>query len=372
MSSKRARFTLLIVLSALLLAALPTSYAQDVTPSYQALVRFEDQYHLWDVATGDLTLLPGLTDVEWTSASWSPDGAYLLVSPYGEDNCCSGLYDVERQEWDTQTFGREAVWSPTGRYIISARDDENSAELVLNDWLTGVETKLHVIETQQSRFIFTSLEWSPDEQTIFFVSVYDVTGGSMNFASLYHLPSGNIYELSAGMEVGNVDYYPVWSPNGEYLLLRMEIVSPYTSFNLAQFDVGDIYLINAHTGERNRITHTLYEYEMAYSWSEDGETIRYVIPQTVEIPLDEAVNMADFTSESDEISKLPLLEQEGFTMIDTSLDKEWQVWIFWNGCTLISLNVETEASFQLGVSGQDCQPTLFIEWRPVPPPDTAD
>lgn len=368
MNRSRASSLVLFILSALLLAALPTSNAQDAAPSYQALVRFEDQYHLWDVATGELTLIPGLADVEWTRSSWSPDGAYLLVSPYGEDNCCSGLYDVERQKWDTRTFGREAVWSPTGNYIASTQFDEDSTELILFNWLTQTEYTLYTFETHGSDTEIREVAWSPDELTIFFVLAYDVSGGSANYAHLYYLPSDYIYTV--GLELFNVTYNPIWSPNGQYLLLRLEIISPYTSFSLAQLDVGDIYLINAHTGERHRITNTPYEYEISYGWSEDGKSIQYSVFQTVEVSLSEAESMEDAISESVEISKLPLLEQRGFFLTSTSSDEQWQVWKDDN-CVMISLNVETEASFQLGDSELDCQPTTFIDWRPLPPLNDA-
>jgi WD40 repeat protein len=209
MSSKRARFTLLILLFAWLLAALPTSHAQDAAPTYQALVRFEDQYHLWDMATGDLTLLHGLADVEWTQSSWSPDGAYLLVSPYGENNCCSGLYDVERQMWDARIFESRAVWSPNGRYIAWSRHNDETSEIVLLDRESQEESVIYSIDYRGWFKGFQSLSWSPDSQSIFFVLFWERLGGRNNYARVFHFPSQEVFIVDEGLDAWYAGYNPV-------------------------------------------------------------------------------------------------------------------------------------------------------------------
>jgi Tol biopolymer transport system component len=292
------------------------------------------------------------------------------VFPYGENNCCSGLYDVERQAWDTRTFGGAAVWSPTGNYIASTSFNENSAELILHDWDQGTERVLYTIQTYDYRGILSNLEWSPDEQAIFFVESSSLIGGNNNYARVIYLPLNQVYSVSDDFDTWYVAYSPLWSPTGRYLLISLQVTAT-EPFAGDDTEMGDLYLFDAHTGERHRITNTPFQYEASFGWSEDGETIIYVVPQTIEVSLTNALNLGDSVTDLNEIPEMPILQQQGFLLISTSSDEQWQVWKDDN-CVMLSLNVETEASFQLGVSGQDCQPTLFIEWRPVPPPDTAD
>jgi Tol biopolymer transport system component len=336
-----------------------------IEAQYEALIKFEDRYVLWNVVTDTLTELPDLEVLQYRRPIWSPDGNYLLIYPYGEDNCCTGVYDVVRQTWDEHQFENYAVWSPSGEFILHTIEHESEIELVLYNWATGDSEVIYSIEVDVFGAGISDLSWSPDSQSIFFIEYSGGMGGTFNAGNVLYLPTRAVFSLNDGNDTWYARYDPNWSPNGRYLLFWMQTTAPIVRASSIVHDaeVGDVYLMDTYTGERHRVTNTPLESEFGIRWSEDGRQIIFTLNQDVTVSLEDALLLDDPLTDRSVIPELSALEEDGYSASIPSPDGRWEVWTSFNGCELRIINQLGEMVSYL--SNYEMCENFFVSWRPL-------
>ena len=367
----KRRLVLCLCLIGCLLAALP-ALAQEGPRGNQLLLIMEDQSALWDAARGEYEFLPAVDVAELTDSvqrwKWSPDGRYLLVTSYAVTPPEIRLYDVEAQAWDGRIFGKDAAWSPDGRSIAYVHDIEMGAELLLYDWDQETSTVLYSVRGEDIHAEGLSQpEWSPSGTSLFFIYYVWRFGGSTNYMHLLDLITNEVHELSGQWYAS---YNPIWSPDGSYFLVYPRATAPYVHLSIIVTDAGegDIFLYDAHSGERQRITHTPLQAERNIRWSEDGQTILYDVTETRAVALADAFTLPQ-TAEDVTIPEAPQVQFDGaINVLAVSPDGALQAWST-RGCGLIVSDAEGNWVNDVTVERTEtgCPQLEVIGWRPLPP-----
>ena len=115
-----------LISAALVFLTIPflLAHAQDDAneTDYEALIVFEEKYHLWNVVTGRLTELPDLEVLQYSSPKWSPDGnrLALVLSKTGAPKIY--VLDLNTKHLSQITFGSsidtEPFWLADGQNIV--------------------------------------------------------------------------------------------------------------------------------------------------------------------------------------------------------------------------------------------------------------
>jgi WD40 repeat protein len=166
---------------------------------------------LWDVENGDeIRQFEGAVTGRWESATFSPDGKYVLAGggngvlhPVGADNNPVLMWDVETGEAVRQFVGHTQLVfslgvSPDGRYLATTSFD-NSARLW--DMETGEEVRRFAPYPTWTY----GAAFSPDGRFL-------LSGGGSSYARLLNVESGEVVlefdpDVSA-LAAGRVDYSP--------------------------------------------------------------------------------------------------------------------------------------------------------------------
>lgn len=142
----------------------------------------------------------------------SPDGARLVAVTSGEGRSGLAIFDNEGQRLKKWTFDNNdyqfgnPVWSPDGSMLAVAVWHAGSRDLYLIDPESGEQTPLW-----QDAAVDFYPSWSPDGQYLVFTS--DRTEGVFNLHA-YHLASRSLYQLT---DVLGGAFDPSVSPDGKTL-----------------------------------------------------------------------------------------------------------------------------------------------------------
>jgi TolB protein len=252
-------------------------------------------------------------EMEVLDASWSPDGSQLAITqvvgnlyPILDTRVAVVNRDGTAQRFlDTRQSSR-ATWSPNGQWIAYARRQDGTREWIV--FLIRPDGSERINLTERSGLQGFPTSWSPDSRFLLVSSgrkAYDnvvahgddgdgwwniyrldvATGESMPLTSLTNASSGmadwspdgsrivfvsgrdgrqQIYMMSAnGQNVqrlsdgeGN-DWYPVWSPDGQFIAF---------SRSFGRASTMDIYRMHADGSDLINITNSA-EDDMILDWS---------------------------------------------------------------------------------------------------------
>jgi hypothetical protein len=131
--------------------------------------------------------------------------------------------------------------------------------------------------------------WSPSIRRILFLDYYSIFGGTLNCLNLINSGGGDPITLYCAK---SASYDPLWSPDGEWLLLDLE--QQYSS-PPDDGEYGDVFLFNAENGIRYQLTNTSAVAEGNLRWALAGEQIQFAADEN-EI----TINMADIIGLADD------------------------------------------------------------------------
>ncbi len=198
---------------------------------------YSDTLKLLDVKTGrDVTVFNGMGFSHISSASFSPDGRYIVT----------GLYDGILKLWDVNAskevecfYGTghsdciiTAIFSPDGRYILSASSDS-----AIKLWDVKIGKELSTFNGRGHVDFVQSISFSPDGQKI-------LSGSARNNSQSRKDTTLNLWDVNTGMEVfglddsGHTDHisFVSFSPDGRYIVSGSED--------------NTLRLLNANSGKR--------------------------------------------------------------------------------------------------------------------------
>lgn len=195
----------------------------------------------------------------------SPDGTKVLFTGFGLIHSYIGVMNIDGShalDLSQQPDSDEGfpTWSPDGTKIAftSRRDGNNEVYLMNADGTNPLRL------THDPRDDFAP-SFSPDGKKIAFVSdrnnsagVNDIYRG-LNNIYVMNVDGTNVTPLTSG----EIDYTPVWSPDGTRIVFRSSDGSQ-----------SDIFVINADGSGRSNLTHTTSD-EWSPSWSPDGTLIAF-------------------------------------------------------------------------------------------------
>jgi TolB protein len=147
--------------------------------------------------------------------SFSPRSQRIACSRYGA-NQGVWLMSTAQPDKDCVLLDRDgwgADWSPDGRRIVYALDDETSANLVVYDLVEGTRQALFDAQTARYRSVFWNFTWSPDSRRIVFKGQRKDDTVEMGIVDA----RGAQHGLSARFE-GNVMSNFAWRPDGKRVL----------------------------------------------------------------------------------------------------------------------------------------------------------
>lgn len=163
--------------------------------------------------------------------------------------------------------GFDLTWSPDGKRIAFAREEETSAPTLVGDWGIWV---LSVANPDSLRRLTPETvyaehpAWSPDGTTIAF-------SGFVRKGDIGRAPDVFVMPAAGGMaraitDSPDFEEEPSWSPDGREIL--------YSRFGEAELDSPDLWVMNADGSEQHAITQTP-DYDYSPAWSPDGENIAF-------------------------------------------------------------------------------------------------
>ncbi|MBN2417314.1 PD40 domain-containing protein [bacterium] len=106
---------------------------------------------------------------------------------------------------------------------------------------------------------YINLEMSPDGTRL----VFEIVGGNLY---VVQMDGSGLIDLGTG-------YRPQWSPDSRYIVYMI------TEDDGHKFTKSDLYIIRDDGTEKTRLTYTEDILEMNPSWSPDGDTIAYDVPE---------------------------------------------------------------------------------------------
>lgn len=190
-----------------------------------------------------------------TELSWSPDGAQLVFSSYGEDgNIENYVIDADgsnRQLIDTW-YGWDPVWSPDGTKILFGAYGETTGDIFV---INADGTNLQALTSNDYDEGYPA--WSPDGTQI----VFAVRQDGQEDLYIMNADGSNVNHLTNDPES---DLYPAWSPDGTQI-----------AFQSARGSDTQIYLIDT---DGNNLRPLSREPGDGYepSWSPDGTQIAFM------------------------------------------------------------------------------------------------
>jgi Tol biopolymer transport system component len=243
------------------------------------LYRDENHLVLLDGYSGDATQL-SFEVTKSDQFSWSPDGKYLLSRLHeGDDNTltyCLNLYDVDAQKWaypkPISCTVNEALFNADGSEIVYTTDTGTNGLLWRYTLADKKSQKLYQT-TEGDNFSpmgISGVQWSPTETYLTFIHYRQILGGTLNFFVVLNIESQDTTGVIGGD--GYYAYYdPIWSKDDRWFLITLQdqyVTSgtiPYTN------DEGDVYLVNAETGNEYRLTYTPAVREGNIHWTDNGK-----------------------------------------------------------------------------------------------------
>ena len=286
-----------------------------------------------------MVLLTPIDRVE-TGAVWSPDGSQIAFKSRLTSRVLSDVYVMDAQGKQRRSLGGTAfhelypVWSNDGQTLLYLHTkDQRTFMLVLADVETG-ETRPLI----QNNDTFISPAWSPDGRMIAFVaktstdsreniSTFDVDSGDIQLVlkttsshirpswtsdgsvltfvtTDYNYPQADIYAVdvvSHAVQPMVADAaFPVWSPDGRYLL--------YTTNRTHILAVYDAASANTHVLRRE--TDGTIDYA---NWSGDGQEVVYVsYRRSINAAGIFRLNVAACIQQASDCTPQPLTHEWGF------------------------------------------------------------
>lgn len=166
----------------------------------------------YDLASGAMTPIAPHEQWEWL-ASYSSDGKLILFNSYRTG--ASDIYTYRKSD------GQLKRWTDFDGYEAHAQFSPDDSKILFNRQDDGEDFSLYVIESETS--IITQLtdepseegyaSWSPDGNTIVFVSDRDQESGETD---IYTMKS-NGDDLRRITDHSAKDSYPFFSPDGKYV-----------------------------------------------------------------------------------------------------------------------------------------------------------
>lgn len=271
--------------------------------SPQFIYRDSEHLVLVNAVSGETEILTGIQAKQRDYLSVSPSGHYLMMITEDTDSnvsYCLNIYEIETQKFlyrqpihcniQTAEFSND----DTSIAFSTRSTDAEEPALWLHKFSTGTTQLLYDkslgTSIYESGVGITDIRWSPSGNYMSFVIFTDIMGGSLNFLHILNVETLREYGVGGFGDFYYATYNPLWSPDENWILLALkeEYVAggsrPFTNHE------GDLYLINSKTGEQHRLTFTPAEYESGPRWTVDG-SITYVIPQTVTLSVDEALDL---------------------------------------------------------------------------------
>jgi len=221
---------------------------------------FDDDIYLLNIEGGEPKRL---TDFKYShSPIWSPDGEKILF--YVEDESGS-FFDIFVMNADgselinlTDEFrgGSNASWSPDGKQIIFDSYSGTTDDIyIINRDGMGIQNLTN------SDFNDRTPSISPDGQRIAFSR------------SKVNAPYSQIYVMdrdgSNVSQIAEKGYYPIWSPDGNFIAYRFEIRDVRSEVHVMKSDGSEDKNVS---GEFNAF---------GYTWSPDSKTIAFISSKQV-------------------------------------------------------------------------------------------
>lgn len=196
-----------------------------------------------NIADAVATALPG------TPTAATDQETVYLVSP-------DGVTRIRVIDLPASTGGR-LYWSPNGIYLAYFLEDGSNTGLYVLDLRVGVSLRMFALIDLNPRGVLSDPVWSPDSRqltltlnTAYDVDIYSVGPEGANFRNLTQHPA--------------FDFWPVWSPDGQYLAFVSDRAvcqtwqpnAPDSCYrpDAALPDGGHVYLLNTATDEVRKVS----------------------------------------------------------------------------------------------------------------------
>lgn len=264
-----------LLIGLVLLLTMP-ALAQDDIPAPQFLYRGENQLLLVDGFADEIYELP-IEVSERDGFEWSPDGRFLLASLYEDEilTYCLNLFDVDAQTWLYEEPIACNAFNPmftadSEQFIYITEDGHNE---VLWSHSLADRTNSELYRTTDGHDIYetgiSELDWSPTKKYLTFIDFRWIMGGTLNTLVIMDAKSRNFIIVSAP-NAYYASYNPIWSADERWFLIMLK-EEYITSATLPRTNhEGDVYLVNAQSGETYRLTYTPTVSEHRIRWTEEG------------------------------------------------------------------------------------------------------
>lgn len=228
--------------------------------------------------------------------SWSPDGAYLLVS--------ADVYATEDTSWDAEKLSRlyrlrvatgevvslssdqgqhdyTAAWSPDGMQIAFGRTSTDPDVLTPSIWIMAADgsNERQIIEMEGSARVPL---WSPDGTRLLFTHL-SLVDDDVAWAAMVVGTDGqglvNLTETTRSTDLQMYDVAEKWSPVDDVVLLTR--YSALQDAPDSTWDHGQVWVMNADGSDARAITPAGVSVEFP-AWSPDGSDIAFMarVPAT--------------------------------------------------------------------------------------------
>jgi Tol biopolymer transport system component len=278
--------------------------------AYAAGPQYMTKIHVRQVAGGrPVSLADDLTG-EQRFPRWSPDGASISFRRRLEEGwetyIVPALGGAPRRFSIPDGFTRGLVWSPSGDRVAYSTFDA-----IYVGPLDGGEARkiAEVVEP-------SCLSWSPDGKRLAFTSENPGYLNNLNFApSIIGIVDADGSEPVRVTEGGNIDYSPVWTPDGRSLLFVSDRGGSRDIYRVPLGAAGEVL------SEPERLTTGLDVFTM--SSSADGRTLSYSVARlrqniwSLPIPAASEVSVQD--------ARPVTTGNQSIEGVDVSSDGKWLV-----------------------------------------------
>jgi TolB protein len=345
----------MFVVAAILL--LPALSIQAQTPEQAPILFWSDRDGDFDIYLMDGTGAVNLTQNDAGDAwgTWSPDGRMIAFESDRDGH--RKIYVMNADGSDARSFtdadARDpgpAVWSPEGdrlafmSWLPTDEDATNLAYLVVVNVASGEVQQL--TPGLDPNFIANSLSWSPDGTQL----VLEGPGEQDPIQDIYRvtIESGEFVNLT--QQEADGDVWPAFSPDGSQIVFASER------------DRGmDIFVMDADGSDPRNLTNTLERYELRPVWSPDGAQIAFV-SVSLQDPQDQDIYVMN--ADGSDLRVLAVSGEEDFPT--------WSP----DGRQIAYYTLGDEGQLDIGVidveSGEvvlltdDAASDYFPQWKPIP------